>query len=327
MSFTPRQITFSRGSAKKTVTVPPGSALQVSFPQQKIQSLQLKSKNFTHPTFVNANGNNNTNKNCNCGNSLKLAPTPTVPTVPTAAAVAPAKPQSTPLSIINSTLPKKSTPPSQPLQQTTPKTLAVTNVAKVKVAKPLQPAALFMPKPTLALSKPRTPISLTKPVFSYKSPGVTSVTPATPVVQVTHATPVVASNANNANNANNATNAVRAVKDIKVTTQDTAQWGRPTWKRMHQQAAYYSDSPSASEKQHKLDWFEDTLKNLPCRTCKGEAEEYNQNHPVSRAMTNRCTLSKWVLDFHNHVNENLDKKKWTMKEMAAAHDIANVPCE
>lgn len=116
------------------------------------------------------------------------------------------------------------------------------------------------------------------------------------------------------------------VPESKIFVQGTEEWGTITWELLHKHASYYSDSPTPDESKRKLAFFKSLFDDIPCHVCREETLSYLRGHPLELAMKNGCTLSKWVLDFHNHVNVRLAKPIWSMEAMAKHFKLTRVPC-
>jgi hypothetical protein len=106
----------------------------------------------------------------------------------------------------------------------------------------------------------------------------------------------------------------------------TKEWSGPTWDYLHTQGYYYSSNPSDSEKSQKLTLFRSILDNIPCQTCKRESSSWESTNLLTNAVSNNCTLSKWVLDLHNHVNKGLGRSEWEMKQVVERYKFPSSPC-
>jgi hypothetical protein len=82
---------------------------------------------------------------------------------------------------------------------------------------------------------------------------------------------------------------------------DTRFWGPSGWQLYHLIAESYND-----KKQEKYELFFNSIKFvLPCRFCRESATKFLTELPVHPAMKSKNTLTKWLYDFHNLVNNKL----------------------
>lgn len=95
----------------------------------------------------------------------------------------------------------------------------------------------------------------------------------------------------------------------------TEEWGRVIWPWFHVVAGTFSPSPTPRERAIMQAMIEHQIELLPCHMCHTHATAYLRAHPLAPHMSNRCTLSRWMLNFHNHVNARLGRRAWTFEEM------------
>lgn len=82
---------------------------------------------------------------------------------------------------------------------------------------------------------------------------------------------------------------------------DTRFWGPAGWQLYHMIAESYND-----KKQEKYELFFNASKLvLPCRFCRESTARFLDQLPIHSEMKNTKTLTKWVYDFHNLVNNKL----------------------
>lgn len=167
-----------------------------------------------------------------------------------------------------------------------------------------------------------------KPATAPISASSISVTPVIPAVSNTLAAKKVAEEKISAPTG---TSAVFSGNDnsnmgMKVGMLSTATWGRLYWGMMHAQAYYYSTSPTDQERALKLKWFETTIPTIPCPTCRHSAEEWCSLNPLSAAVQNQWTLTKWVRDFENDVRARTTRKSpSTAEQISAKYEFPTVP--
>ena len=82
-------------------------------------------------------------------------------------------------------------------------------------------------------------------------------------------------------------------------------WGPAAWKFFETVAFGYPDNPSAAEKAAAVDFFSSLVYLLPCAKCKIHFAQNIKNLPINAE--SRDTLSRWVVDVHNIVNDSLGK--------------------
>jgi hypothetical protein len=121
------------------------------------------------------------------------------------------------------------------------------------------------------------------------------------------------------------TSTITKTEEIVFTMENTAEWGIPTWIKLHKQAAHYPKHPTQIERDMIRSDIQNTMDTIPCPTCNREAHNWMKTHPLDHiALKDRYTLSNWVLDFHNGVNVRLGKREWTLQEMAYEHGLTNL---
>jgi hypothetical protein len=204
-----------------------------------------------------------------------------------------------------------------------------------------QPPRLFSispPKPLPVNSQPRVsppqPVAAKKAGCNCGKKAETSTISSPTIVNMQSITqqqvqqvPRVAGNNIIVKNAG-ANNRSITTKEIQpgIPSGETKDWGNPTWNYMHTQAYFYPAKPTESEKYKKLQLFKSIIENIPCHTCEREAGLWIIDHPLDKAIVNNCVLSQWVLDFHNFVNERLERSKWTMEQLVAKFGFKTFPC-
>jgi len=92
-------------------------------------------------------------------------------------------------------------------------------------------------------------------------------------------------------------------------------WGPDFWKTAHTVISAYPLEPTDEEKIQFRSYLESFCFILPCSECRTNwyhlLEKNGMNEEV---LANRYTFSKWLFDSHNHVNESLGKRKFTLNE-------------
>ena len=89
---------------------------------------------------------------------------------------------------------------------------------------------------------------------------------------------------------------------------DTRFWGPSGWQFYHLIAYTYPDKPDAITKR-KYELFFLAMKTvLPCRFCRESTTQFMEELPLHPALESKRTLTKWVYDLHNKVNDKLRKQ-------------------
>jgi hypothetical protein len=89
----------------------------------------------------------------------------------------------------------------------------------------------------------------------------------------------------------------------------TSIWGPPLWHVLHITSFNYPNNPTNEQKKHYFDFYNNLKNILPCRYCR----ENLVNNLITLPLTmnifkNRYTLSKYVYDLHEIINDMLGKK-------------------
>ncbi len=92
----------------------------------------------------------------------------------------------------------------------------------------------------------------------------------------------------------------------------TTIWGPNLWKSLHCISFVYPDNPTESEKQHYKTYFQTLKYVLPCCICRKHFTEHTQLGAkfeiTDKIFNNKTTLTKWLFELHNCVNESLGMK-------------------
>lgn len=92
-------------------------------------------------------------------------------------------------------------------------------------------------------------------------------------------------------------------------------WGPPAWVFLHSVTFGYPQDPDAydtqngdpvgtTKKRYSL-FFENLMYTLPCKYCRQSYSQYFKENPIQ--LDSRDSLTKWLYDIHNLVNQKLKK--------------------
>ena len=91
-----------------------------------------------------------------------------------------------------------------------------------------------------------------------------------------------------------------------------ADWGPSAWKFLHTVTFAYPEEPSLLEQQHADNLFQSLSVLLPCEKCREHYILEIRNNPPNT--TSRATLSSWLVDIHNNVNQRLGKSVFSLRQ-------------
>tara|TARA_B100000035_G_C20760220_1_gene447948 strand:- start:40 stop:447 length:408 start_codon:yes stop_codon:yes gene_type:complete len=91
-------------------------------------------------------------------------------------------------------------------------------------------------------------------------------------------------------------------------------WGPHGWKFMHYVSLGYPDNPTESDKQNYKNFYTSLQHILPCAKCAYNYSHNLKKYPIDNHLGSRDTLVRWVIDIHNQVNTELNKKEYTYEE-------------
>ena len=89
---------------------------------------------------------------------------------------------------------------------------------------------------------------------------------------------------------------------------DIEQLGRATWSFLHTTAAYYPDRPTPNHRANMLTLLRSLPVLYPCSHCASHLRDNFDMHPPD--VSSRVSLSRWLCERHNDVNERLGKEKF-----------------
>ncbi len=91
-------------------------------------------------------------------------------------------------------------------------------------------------------------------------------------------------------------------------------WGPGAWKFLTAIAFAYPENPSKEEQEATYQFFSALQHLLPCKKCKTHFKDNIDKIPLDTS--SKDSLTKWVVDFHNLVNESLGKSKVEFDKIA-----------
>lgn len=94
-------------------------------------------------------------------------------------------------------------------------------------------------------------------------------------------------------------------------------WGPVYWSMIHNTALNYPDRPTDAEKARFKAFFEHLEHVIPCPICRQHYAQNLQMHPIVEGLRSRMDLFVWSVELHNAVNEQLGKRKHTIKQALA----------
>lgn len=88
----------------------------------------------------------------------------------------------------------------------------------------------------------------------------------------------------------------------------TTVWGPPMWHTLHIISFNYPVHPTKKQKKEYYDYYNSMKYILPCGKCRENLKQNLKKHPLTRKVfKNRHTLSRWVYDLHETINNMLGK--------------------
>lgn len=88
----------------------------------------------------------------------------------------------------------------------------------------------------------------------------------------------------------------------------TSIWGPPLWIFLHSISFNYPSTPTKQQQNQMIIFFNGLKDILPCRFCRESYSIYLSKHPIKNHVSSKKTLSKWVYNLHNCVNDKLRKQ-------------------
>jgi|TARA_B110000285_G_C15104620_1_gene607186 hypothetical protein len=91
-------------------------------------------------------------------------------------------------------------------------------------------------------------------------------------------------------------------------------WGPHGWKFLHYVSLGYPDNPTDEDKINFKNFYYSLQHVLPCEKCALNYKHNLLDSPIDNHLNNRDTLVRWVIDVHNKVNKELNKKELSYED-------------
>ena len=92
-------------------------------------------------------------------------------------------------------------------------------------------------------------------------------------------------------------------------------WGPHLWKAIHMISIGYPREPSEEQRKNYKIFFESLYTVIPCSVCSNNYKRHIQENPITNAtMKDKQSLAKWLIDIHNMVNQEQNKKIYSHDE-------------
>lgn len=106
---------------------------------------------------------------------------------------------------------------------------------------------------------------------------------------------------------------------------DVRFWGPPFWETMHQISFNYPQiNPSEENKKAVKTWFTTLQHLLPCESCRIHFANLLKDYPIQ--LQNRDSLTRWLVEIHNRVNDRLGKPRMAYEVAAEKYKQLMATC-
>ena len=102
-------------------------------------------------------------------------------------------------------------------------------------------------------------------------------------------------------------------------------WGPHGWKFLHYISFGYPENPTINIKNQYKNFFLSLEHVLPCVRCANHYRENLSKYSLDEALTNRDSLIRWVIDIHNDVNRDNNKKVYDYDEAIQLYTQTQTP--
>ena len=97
-------------------------------------------------------------------------------------------------------------------------------------------------------------------------------------------------------------------------------WGPHGWYFLHSITLAYPDNPTENDKTIYKNFFESLKDILPCDKCRVHFNQTLMTYPIENHLQNKESLFKWLVDVHNRVNIDNDKREYTYDEITELYE-------
>jgi len=95
----------------------------------------------------------------------------------------------------------------------------------------------------------------------------------------------------------------------------TSIWGPALWHSLHTMSFNYPVNPDETDKTNYMKFFKSIGNTLPCKYCRDNFKTNLQKVKLTKeTMKNRKSVSKWVYNLHNHINNMTGKSNYKTYE-------------
>jgi hypothetical protein len=110
-------------------------------------------------------------------------------------------------------------------------------------------------------------------------------------------------------------------KTEKVSTYDPKVWGPAFWFSLHTSAAYYPEDASPLVRERMKQRILAIPYEIPCKSCMTHASSFieEKRDKLDEIVSNRHSLGKFYVEFHNKVNKRFGKPEWTYEQAYAKY--------
>jgi hypothetical protein len=100
-------------------------------------------------------------------------------------------------------------------------------------------------------------------------------------------------------------------------------WGPKLWYSLHVITFNYPDNPSIFDKQNYETFFTSLQYVIPCSICREHYKKNLEKNPIQDHLSDKVSLSKWLVEIHNQVNIMLGKPTMSFEEVVKIYEKKN----